>query len=187
MPHAMARQRQKDPAYVRLAQAANTAIVRIACEHVALQHANQSTAGALARCNMRCSMHHRAGSVACMLRERTWHVRREQLLYSKPRAMEYSPRSNCLVSLFEGGDVRHGLGESASSITVLDLAAGGRKLCQLEDIMCALLHPAPCSAHVCLTASQPAHCTAQGGLNRGVLAARQRLRQRGGDGVCSLW
>ena len=106
----------------------------IACERVALQHSKQSVAGALAHCIMLCNVHGYASSVKCMPREHTWHVRREQL-WSKPKAMEYSMRSNCLVSLFEGGDIYQTPDGYISSVTVLDLAAGARMLCQLEDRM----------------------------------------------------
>ena len=49
MPHALARQCQKTGHTNGHAQAANIAVVSIACEHVALQHGKQSSAGALAR------------------------------------------------------------------------------------------------------------------------------------------
>ena len=62
-------------------------------------------------------------------------MRRDQLLYSKPRVMEYSMRSNCLVSLFEGGEIINNPHGYTSSVTVLDLAAGGRMLCEVADIM----------------------------------------------------
>ena len=71
----------------------------------------------------------------CMPREHSCYLCRDRLLYSKPKALEYSTRSNCLVSLFEGGEILNHPGGYTSSVTVLDLAAGGRMLCQLEDVM----------------------------------------------------
>lgn len=59
-------------------------------------------------------------------------------------SMEYSLRSDCLVALEQGG-LGETAGAHASTITVLDLAAGGRRLCRLRDFMCAL-HP-PCPLH----------------------------------------
>ena len=47
MPHSLARQHQKDLAYVRHAHAPNIIVVSIACKHVALQHGNHLLAEAL--------------------------------------------------------------------------------------------------------------------------------------------
>ena len=55
--------------------------------------------------------------------------------------------SDCLVALFEGEDLYEAPAWYTSVLTVLDLAAGGRMLCRMEDIMCALPPRAPCAAH----------------------------------------
>lgn len=63
-----------------------------------------------------------------------WHVRRGQP-HLLPSAMEYSLQSNCLVSLSEGGEIAQAPAAYASAVTVLDLAAGGRMLCRLGDML----------------------------------------------------
>ena len=55
-------------------------------------------------------------------------------------SIEYSLRSDCLVVLEQGWTGEAAGHAHASAITVLDLAAGGRRLCRLRDFMCAL-HP----------------------------------------------
>lgn len=62
--------------------------------------------------------------------------------------MEYSLRSNCLVALYEGGNIYQDLAAYSTALTVLDLAAGGRMLCRLHDSMCALQPSAFCTLRV---------------------------------------
>lgn len=66
----------------------------------------------------------------------------------EPSSLEYSLRSDCLVALEQGGVGEAGAAY-ASVITVLDLGAGGRRLCRLRDFMCALQLPLPPAWLVC--------------------------------------
>ena len=66
--------------------------------------------------------------------------------------MEYSLRSNCLVTLFDEGDHFHDLAARSSALIVLDVAAGGRMLCRLcDDFMCVQQTLASCPAHWSVT------------------------------------
>ena len=122
-----------------------------------MRHGNEYYAGAYptAPCTEKCTMcqacHTHAEYIA-------WHVRREQIRYFHASTMEYSLRSDCLVAMFEGEDLYEATARYTSVLTVLDLAAGGRMLCRLEDIMCALPPPAPCAAQGCVTATTSLHC-----------------------------
>ena len=126
--------------------------------------------GALALGTMHGNRQHAlAQDITCMLKY-TLPMRR-----MVARHMEYSLRSNCVVTLY--GEQQAEAGEEPAptaydtAVTVLDVGAGGRMLCRLVDPMCALCnpwtlrspdglhqatHPMPCAGRT--TRSRRSHC-----------------------------